>query len=318
MCSVKEELSKLPKNAKYVIESSSVWYGMYRMLTDEMNLDVILSNPYANRLIAESKKTDRVDARILADLLRGGYISSAHVPSEKVVHNRQLVKYRSGIAHDITRFKNRIHGILLQEGTIMNSFPFTKSYIQELHELDDWRIDLHLKNIASVQESRAVANLKITQAVKEDLKAQLLATIPGVGEYTALTLSAAIDDVARFPDADHLISYFGLAPSVRNSANTTKYGSITKTGTSLVRKLLTECVIVHTSIMKRKDKNTPISEFYARLAKKRGTPKARVATAAKMIRIIYWMLKKKIDFETCVAEGRKSTARQPRKKSLGR
>ena len=119
-------------------------------------------------------------------------------------------------------------------------------------------------------------------------------------------------------DADHLISYFGLAPSVRNSANTTKYGSITKTGTSLVRKLLTECVIVHTSIMKRKDKNTPISEFYARLAKKRGTPKARVATAAKMIRIIYWMLKKKIDFETCVAEGRKSTARQPRKKSLGR
>ena len=67
--SIKSEFSGYPKDAKFVIESSSVWYGVYRFLTDSLNLDVVLSNPYQTRLIAESKKkTDKVDAKVLADM----------------------------------------------------------------------------------------------------------------------------------------------------------------------------------------------------------------------------------------------------------
>ena len=65
--------SKIPKNAKYVLESSSVWYGLYRHMTDKLHLDVILSNPYNTKIIASSlKKTDKIDAYHLANLLRGG------------------------------------------------------------------------------------------------------------------------------------------------------------------------------------------------------------------------------------------------------
>ena len=72
---VDSEISRMPKNAKYVIESSSVWKDTFHFMKDEMGLDVILSNPYTTKLIAESKKkTDKVDAAILADMLRGGYI----------------------------------------------------------------------------------------------------------------------------------------------------------------------------------------------------------------------------------------------------
>ena len=71
---IKTEFLAYPKDAKYVLESSSVWYGVYRFLTDSLNLDVVLSNPYQTRLIAESKKKiDKVDAKILADMLRTGY-----------------------------------------------------------------------------------------------------------------------------------------------------------------------------------------------------------------------------------------------------
>ena len=122
---IKKAFSKMPKNAKYVLESSSVWYGIYRMLTDKLKLDVTLSNPYKTRLIAESKKkTDKVDAQILADLLRGDYVAACHVPDENTVKKQQLVRYRHKMVQESIRFKNMIHGILLQEGIDIPGTPF--------------------------------------------------------------------------------------------------------------------------------------------------------------------------------------------------
>ena len=315
---VTREFTRLPENCRYVIESSSVWYGMYRLLSDKLKLDIVLSNPYKTRIIAESKKkTDKVDARILADLLRGGYISECYIPAEDVVQKRQLVKFRACMAKEATRFKNLIHGILLQEGIAIKEQSFSTKYRKELRKLKNWRIDAHLGSLAYMESNIADANYKIRQQLIQDKNAQLLNTIPGIGEYTALTLSSMIDDIERFRDAQHLTSYFGLVPSVRRSASTVHHGKITKMGQSLVRQLLTECAIIHVAVAIRKESDTPISVFYKRVAENRGGAKAKVAAAAKMVTIIYWILKKKIDYETCVAEGRKNTARQPRKKSLG-
>ena len=75
---IKREFSAFPKDAKYVLESSSVWYGVHRMLTAELGRDVVLSSPYLTRLItASKKKTDRFDAHALADMLRGDSSMSA-------------------------------------------------------------------------------------------------------------------------------------------------------------------------------------------------------------------------------------------------
>ena len=88
---VDSEISQMPKNAKYVIESSSVWKDIFRFMRDELGLGVILSNPYTTKLIAESKKkTDKVDATILADMLRGGYIAECHVTGDKTTKEREL------------------------------------------------------------------------------------------------------------------------------------------------------------------------------------------------------------------------------------
>lgn len=67
------------KNARVVMESSSTWYHVYRFLSKRYN--VILSNPVKTKAIASAKiKTDKIDARVLADLLRGGYIAECYVP----------------------------------------------------------------------------------------------------------------------------------------------------------------------------------------------------------------------------------------------
>ena len=96
---VEKKFAKFPDGAKYVIESSSVWYGMYKFLKEKLNLDVILSNPRSTKVIAASKKkTDKVDALILADLLRGGYIVASHVPGDDIIKVKHLVRCRSAVS----------------------------------------------------------------------------------------------------------------------------------------------------------------------------------------------------------------------------
>ncbi len=313
---VKKEFSKIPANARYVLESSSVWYGMYRFLTDDLNLDVMLSNPLTTRLIAQStKKTDKVDAVALADLLRGGYLAGCYVPEEMTVEERQLVRYRDRVVRERTKRKNLVHSILLQNGTKIAGKPFSAGFMAELHKIDDWRIEKHIDAIRFLNGDVEDCDARINDAMAANHHAKILTTIPGIGNITALALASEIGDISRFSSAGQLASYFGLVPSVRNSASMVHHGRITKAGNSLVRHLLTEAVLVHTSFARSSNTSTPVSRFYERLARKRGTSKARVAAAAKMLTIIFWMLKKDINFWTCVAEGEKSTHRDSGKGS---
>ncbi|MEO9308674.1 MAG: transposase, partial [Nitrososphaera sp.] len=93
-------------------------------------------------------------------------------------------------------------------------------------------------------------------------------------------------DINRFADSHHLCSYAGLVPSVHSSGGTTHYGKITKSGSRHLRWILTECVHAHVRYEK-----SNLSRFYEKIAKKKGKAKATVATASKMLRVIYWMLK---------------------------
>ena len=283
-----------PKKAKCVMESSSVWYGIFRYMTDELGLDVILSNPYQTKAIAASKKkTDKIDARILADLYRGGYIAQCHVPNKNIVDLRQLVRYRTKIVRMRAKLKNYIHSILLQNGIKIPGAPFSSPFIGRLVKLDDYRIDEYVRMIQFLDDRIMQSNLRIRDAVKTNHNAQILESIPGVGKFSALTLAAEIDDIGMFSDSHKLASFAGLVPSVRNSANTIRHGRITRRGSPMMRWVLVEAIHTHV----RYAADSPISKFYLRLAKKRGSSKAGVAAAAKLLRMIYWMMKKDITFE---------------------
>jgi len=103
--------------------------------------------------------------------------------------------------------------------------------------------------------------------------AQLIATIPGIGFYGALLIMAEIDDVHRFRHSENLCAYAGLVPTVRQSASSVKYGSISKDGSAYLRWILTESVHVHT----RHSPDSQLSLFHARLMKRKGR---RIATVA--------------------------------------
>ncbi len=142
-------------------------YNTYGFLTDELGYkNVTLSNPYLTKAIAASKKTDKIDARILADLLRGGYIATCHITNKKIVKHRQLVRYRKKLVQWRTSLKNSVHGILLQEGIKIPGVPFTVTYNERLISLGDYRIDGFLRQIGHINLQIAEINSRVYAAVK--------------------------------------------------------------------------------------------------------------------------------------------------------
>lgn len=283
--------------AHVVMESSSVWYNIYRYLSEERSFDVVLSNPVKTRAIASAKiKTDKLDAVKLADLLRGGYIAECYVPNNKIMELRELVRHRIVLVRMRTKLKNSIHGITLMKGIQLSNTctnTFTLEYIDELKKLNDYRINHYISLIESLDQEIKDVSKKIVLLAKENKMAKLLTTIPGIGYYSALFLVSEIDDISRFPDSYHLCSYAGLVPSTHSSGGVTYHGNITKTGSKHLRWIMLECVHAHI----RTDKSSNITQFYQRLAKKKGNSKAAVAAASKLLRVVYWIMKEQREYQ---------------------
>ena len=157
-----------------------------------------------------------------------------------------------------------------------------------IRPIDDYRIKEYLRQIEYLNDAIIRADVRIAHLVKDNQDALLLRTIPGVGNYAALTAASMIGDINRFNSPESLCSYAGVVPSVRGSANVVHHGRITKNGDKLLRWILTECVFSH---IRHVPEHSYIKTSYARIAKKRGNGKAVIAATAKMLRVMYWMLK---------------------------
>jgi transposase len=133
------------------------------------------------------------------------------------------------------------------------------------------------------------ASSLITKEASNNEDAKLLMTIPGISFYSALMIVAEVGNVDRFTDSHHLMSYAGLVPSTHSSGGTTYHGRITKTGSPHLRWILNQCAWSNT----RSHPEGKLAIFYSKLARKKGSGKAITATSAKLLRIVYQMLKEK-------------------------
>jgi transposase len=275
-------------DAKIVIESSSSWYQIYELLSKRYM--VVLSNPVKTKAIASAKvKTDRLDAFMLANLLRGGYIAESYVPPRRIMDLRGMVRYRAGLVRIRTSLKNKIHAHLLMHGLKIEGTPFTKAYMAKLRAIHDYKIDGYLNIIDALNHEIDEVSRRIRAEAKDDDYARLLTTIPGISYYSALLVVSEVGEIERFPDSSHLASHVGLTPSTHSSGGVTYHGSITKTGSRHLRWILTECTQSHI----RTEPDSNVTRFYNRLVKKKGKAKATVAASAKLLKIIYWVMKEK-------------------------
>lgn len=280
------------KHAEVAIEAGDAWQPVYDYL-DENGFDVKLAHPYKTRIIAEVKiKTDARDSEALANLIRAGLIPEVYVPQEEERELRRVVKRRGKLVMDRTKYKNRIWAELRKRGIEADGRDLrTNSGKAWLRNLEIDAIDDYLELIGTLNERVLKLEGEIRKTAEENEEAKLLMTIPGVSYYSALTIIAEIATIERFPNSEKLCSYAGLVPSTKQSGHMEKHGSI-RGGRPLLRWILIQSSWNHI----RNAKNSHVTKFYKKLKQKKPKQKAIIATARKLLKAIFWMLKLKEEF----------------------
>ncbi len=277
--------------AEAVLESTgNLWQRTYEAL-EASNIKVKLSNPYKTRIIAEAKtKTDKIDARMLAHLLRADLVAESYVPDKETRARRSLLRHRSSLVKNRTELKNRIHS-LLDKYELHNqaSGLFGKKSREwlknlQLPSIDKTILDSDLQLLEALSQQIQNINIEIAKLAcnLEDVK--LLMTLPAVDYYTAMIISSEIGDAKRFTTAEKLASWAGLAPRTVQSGNTTRQGHITKQGSKTLRWILVQAALTAS----RHDPR--FQEMHQRISARRGPNKATVAVAREMLTITYHML----------------------------
>lgn len=283
-----------------VMEPLSQWY-FYADFIESMGINVKLAHPLKVKAIAFAKvKTDKIDAKMLAHLLRSDLIPEAYHAPKRVREWKELARARMSLVNLRTQVKNKIHAILFRNALVYpRKVLFTKKGRVWLESLDlsavfKTNLSVNLVTLDSLTEQIHVLEKKIKETASENKEMVLLKTIPGIDSLTAITIMSEIGDIKRFPNERKLHSYAGLVPRVRSSGGSTIRGHISKEGSSFLRYIMVQ-VAQHQRILKN---SVGLKWFFERmLLKNKNSKTAVVATARKLLTVVFKVLSEGRPFE---------------------
>jgi transposase len=279
-----------------VCYEASLGYGMLHDALTTAGVQVQVAHPAHLRSIWQSKKkNDRIDAYKLATMLYLDRVPRVHVPSMAVREWRVLIEHRRRLVDKRTATKNglrallRSHAIAAPRGRRLWFGPGKKWLGEVVFEspLAALRRDQLLAELEHFDQVIKAAEKVLDQLGDRHPGVALLRTMPGVGPRTSEAVAAYVDDPQRFGSTRRAASYFGLVPSLDQSAGVKRFGHITRQGPATVRKLLVEAAwqgVRHSPSLKR---------MFDRIrgGRKEQTGRALVATARHMVEVMVAMLK---------------------------
>jgi len=280
-----------------VLESTAMTWAIAELLAEHAGR-VTVSNPMRTRAIASAKvKTDKIDARVLAQLGAADFLPEVWAPDEVTRALRRRIAHRSSLVRQRTRLRNQIHAVLtrnLIDAPVSDVFGqggrrWLAEVVLPAHERE--AVDSNLRLHDALDGEVELVERGLAEQALADPKVRRLITVPGVGAITALALVAVIGDVTRFPSPRHLVGYLGLDPRVRQSGEkAARHGHISRAGQAHARGLLIEAA--HTAIRTP----GPLRAFHARIAARRGKQIAICATARKLAVLAWHLLSKHEDY----------------------
>jgi transposase len=185
---------------------------------------------------AGKKKSDAIDARTIADLVRCNLLPACYVAAPRIRELRRLLRYRTLVVSEAVRMKNKMAGLLMETGALyvkekLHGKKYFASLLEELEDVPGSVIDLlrlsrgALEMFESTQR-KLVRELLAAPELTE--RVQRLTSIPAVGQITALTWALEIGDPQRFRSAAEAMSYCGLTAALKSSAGKQQRGPISK------------------------------------------------------------------------------------------
>lgn len=291
-----EEFAREHQGAQVAIEATRNHWFVYDCL--EPQLDVSVANPHETGLIGDQKvKSDRLDAKRLAVLLRVGALPTSYIPPDEFREARKLVRRRKALVDDRTAAKNRIRAALADRGVTYDGDLFGqegREFLADeelpLSPADRHIITADLAVIETLDDQIERLQRELDEIAATWEETQLLMTIPGIGPVLAVTIVAEIGEIERFDTKKEVVSYAGLDPRVRQSGEKETTDAITKEGPPVLRWALGQGAL---NVVKY---DSYLGGFYSRLKQRKNKQKALAATARKLLVSVYAMLTKKEEY----------------------
>lgn len=282
------------RSGKAVLEATRNWGLIYDWLEGILD-DVALAHPLKVRAIAEARiKTDKISADILCDLLRSNLLPEAYIPCRETREAKNILRQRMFFVRVQTMVKNRIYDILDRHPEILSQAPdvsdlFGASGMAWLRQLvlpgqDNQLLTSELELLEVLRRKISESNGIVKELARSDKRVKLLRSIPGLGPFFSVLVAKEIDDISRFRDEQKLCAYAGLVPSTYASGGKVFHGRVTKTGNKWLRWAFVEAV----SPAIRSDAD--LFAYYERLRIRKDANAARVATARRLLTIVYRVL----------------------------
>jgi transposase len=259
---------------------------------ENRHVDLVVSNPFMNRAIANVRcKSDRYDARTLADLTRSNLIARCYVPPRHVRELRELIIHRLKLVRISTMLKNKVHTILSHYNyltPLSDTFgPSGREWLskQQFSELHSRVVTESLDLLNELLPRIQALEKTIVEKVHEHKYFRNLLTIPGIGPLNAAILISRVDTIDRFNrNVDKFVKYAGLAINTRSSADHIHLGHLNKRSDKMLRTAFIDAALV---AMK---KDPGLCQFHDYLLSCKGKGIARVAVARKLARSAFFVM----------------------------
>jgi transposase len=282
------------KLSRIGLEAGPLSQWLYRAMREaDLAVELLETRHVCDAFKAMPVKSDRNDARNIAQLMRLGWFRPVHCKSLAAQETRAVLTARKLVQSKLRDVENSLRGILRGFGLKVGATT-PKRFSGRIKEL----VIGHSTLEAIATSLLAVHDVllrefngferRVRAMARSDARAKLLMSTPAVGPIVALTYSAAIDDPARFKSSKATGAHFGLTPKKYQSGQTDYTGRISKIGDAAVREALYQAA--HVMLTKPVKGCSQLKSWAMRIARRAGTGKAKVALARKLAVIMHRML----------------------------
>lgn len=276
------------------LESGSLCHWLTKSLINLGLPAICIDARYmAATLATQRSKTDKNDARGIAKAMRCQLYREVYVKSDESLALKSLLEVRSCLVNQKVQLSNMIRGLLKSFGIRLGPGQGV-DFRERVNEIaKDLPIAMQAAILSLLEPletlAKEIAHLtkQVQKEVRQDERAKLLMTVPGVGPIVAAAYLAEMDDPKRFKESSTVGAYVGMTPRQYQSGEVNRYGGITKAGPPYLRSLLTEAAIV---LLTRTNSWSRLKSWGMKLAAKKGLMKAAVAVGRKLSVIMHRML----------------------------
>lgn len=277
-----------------VVEATAGYPWLFQLL-EPLAQRLVLAHPGKLRIIAQStRKSDKFDARVLAEFLHLDMIPESYRPTPRQREHRTLVRHRQFLMKERTQLRNKIRRVVSDYNADRRDL-FSRRGLEALAAIplnasDRFIVGQMLEQLQALEAQRQEAQQRLRSFARqagerEARHRELLRSLPGVGEVTCDVVLAELGDVQRFRSAKQVVAYAGLAPGRRESAGKARDLGITKAGSGLLRWVLVE------ASWQASRRSEHWRGIYDRVRRRRGARRAIVAVARRLLEVMTALLR---------------------------